>query len=193
MRKIFICTLVASLAFASEASYLYWQVDLNDSGITKTGNTYSFNNNEIGGFRVVAVGGENQSQSYNWGTYDTATSTGYQGDSGYVSFERVYATPTNVSGNDYLISEIGSSFTNESYTYYVEILASDTSSVIGVGTTGLTYADAKTQGRLVTSLSDIGAAPLEAWTGGAYAAPEPTSGLLLLVGGALLVLRRRRA
>ena len=190
MRKLFICTLVASLAFASEASYLYWQVNLSDSGITNNSGTYSFNNNEIGGFRVVAVG---DNQSYNWGIYSTATSTGYQGDSGYVSFGTVYATPTNVNGNDYLISEIGSSFTNASYTYYVEILASDTSSVIGVGTTGLTYADAKTQGRLVTSLSDIGSSPLEAWTGGAYATPEPTSGLLLLVGGALLALRRRRA
>lgn len=30
------------------------------------------------------------------------------------------------------------------------------------------------------------------WTGGSYSVPEPTSGILLLVGGALLALRRRR-
>lgn len=30
------------------------------------------------------------------------------------------------------------------------------------------------------------------WTGGAFASPEPTSGLLMLLGGALLALRRRK-
>lgn len=30
------------------------------------------------------------------------------------------------------------------------------------------------------------------WTGGAYTVPEPSSGLLVLMGGALLMLRRRR-
>ena len=30
------------------------------------------------------------------------------------------------------------------------------------------------------------------WTGGSYAVPEPSSGLLILIGGALLALRRRR-
>lgn len=30
------------------------------------------------------------------------------------------------------------------------------------------------------------------WTGGAYSVPEPSSGLLILIGGALLALRRRR-
>lgn len=32
----------------------------------------------------------------------------------------------------------------------------------------------------------------QAWTGGTYMIPEPTSGLLFLVGGALLALRRRK-
>ena len=30
------------------------------------------------------------------------------------------------------------------------------------------------------------------WSGGAYSVPEPSSGLLILIGGALLALRRRR-
>ena len=34
--------------------------------------------------------------------------------------------------------------------------------------------------------------PFTPWTGGSYTVPEPTSGLLMLFGGALLALRRQR-
>ena len=39
---------------------------------------------------------------------------------------------------------------------------------------------------------EIGVQSQMAWNPGAYAAPEPTSGLLLLIGGALLALKRKR-
>jgi len=40
------------------------------------------------------------------------------------------------------------------------------------------------------AMAEFGVVP---WSGGSYSVPEPTSGLLLLIGGALLALRRRRA
>lgn len=184
---------VTMAAFASQASYLFWQVNLADEGLTKVSEgNYTFNNNAVTGFRVAGVSGaEDTYTAYTWGGSTAADSVGrLKTGTGYASYGG-YATAANASGNTYLVADV-TTISASTYTYYVEILGAG-SSVIGVGTTGLTYADAVTQGRLVNSLSDIGASPLEAWTGGAYAAPEPTSGLLLLVGGALLALRRRRA
>lgn len=179
---------VTMAAFASQASYLFWQVNLADEGLTNDNGIYTFNNHTVAGFRVAGV----ETAAYTWdGSAEAATSVGrYLTGTGYSAYTD-YATPANARGNSVLIADV-SNINTDTYTYYVEIIGSD-NSVIGVGTTGLSYASAVSEGRLVTSLSDIGAAPLEAWTGGAYAAPEPTSGLLLLVGGALLALRRRKA
>ena len=79
----------------------------------------------------------------------------------------------------------------EERTYYIEVMGYDQSTVIGVSE-GLTYEQAISQNRLIDDLSSM-AASVQAWTGSSYAAPEPTSGLLLLLGGALLALKRRRA
>ena len=194
MKKVILGLAVALVALASQASFLYWQIDTTQlSG--PTAGTYSFNGHDITGVRVVAVEGG----TYTWPA--TAASSGgsvltthYKTDTGsYTTTENasvaiaktknVYADlSTFVDGNE------------TAYTYYIEIMGhdsfkyGDSVGVIGVSE-GLTYASAA--GNITESLGSFTTVPA-AWTGGTYAAPEPTSGLLLLVGASLLALKRRK-
>ena len=58
----------------------------------------------------------------------------------------------------------------------------------------LAHSDAETPGALDNFINNSLDMQTELeWTGGHYSVPEPSSGLLLLIGGALLSLRRRRS
>lgn len=48
------------------------------------------------------------------------------------------------------------------------------------------------QSGFIAAQAQVGHPTQLGWTGGGYNIPEPTSGLLLLIGGSLLALRRRR-
>lgn len=186
MKKLIIALAVAMAATFSQASYLFWQI--SDSTL-KTG---SFNGNEITGYRVVALD-ENTTFSYTPGVAETYTALNttyatYSAQDGWGwSDAAAIVSPAGATGNAY--ANISGKETG--YTYYIEVMGYNNNTVIAVSE-GLTYSDAVSQGRLTDDLSTMASAA-KAWTGGAYAAPEPTSGLLLLVGGALLALRRRRA
>ena len=80
------------------------------------------------------------------------------------------------------------------YTFYIELMNNDngnwyTAGTIDKGTGNWSYDDIKSHIYSSSSMSMSLATPL---TSGTAHIPEPTSGLLMLVGGALLALRRRR-
>ena len=80
------------------------------------------------------------------------------------------------------------------YTFYIELMNNDngswyTAGPIDSGNGNWSYDDIKSHIFSSSSLSMSLATPL---TSGTAHIPEPTSGLLMLVGGALLALRRRR-
>lgn len=188
MKKVLFGLAVAMAASFAHASYLYWQI--TDAGL-KDG---TFNSNTITGYRVVAL---DSAYNYTPGVAEghSALTTYYVNDAGtdWATGETV-GKGVAISGNAYAnlnptVDATTYDYTT-GYTYYIEVMGYN-NTVIGVSE-GLAYNDAVSQGRLVNDLSSM-AASVKAWTGGSYAAPEPTSGLLLLVGGALLALRRRRA
>lgn len=72
------------------------------------------------------------------------------------------------------------------YSYLIELFSDN--GCIGVSQT-LTY----DQLAPYIGKGGVGKDALTPWTGGAFTVPEPTSGLMLLLGTALLALRRKRA
>ena len=80
------------------------------------------------------------------------------------------------------------------YTFYIELMNNDngnwyTAGTIDKGTGNWSYDDIKANIFSSSSMAMNLATPLKS---GTAHIPEPTSGLLMLVGGALLALRRRR-
>lgn len=87
------------------------------------------------------------------------------------------------------IGTVTSSFLNDSSynSFYIELFNAENESV--AVSKGMSYSDLAAMGAITTTLVTIPTA----WTGGSYAAPEPTSGLLMLLGVAALGLKRRKA
>ena len=73
------------------------------------------------------------------------------------------------------------------YTYWIELLNANDNSVAGYGSLGM-YEDLAAY---ISSMQGM-ALPSMAISVGAFAAPEPNSALLLLIGCAALALRRRK-
>lgn len=168
MKKLLVALFAVGLASFAQASYLYWQV--NSDAATAYG---------ANGVRVLY--GE---------TFEAATSNPVN----------IYATDGSLVGN---VVDPGTA-ANPGYlvdlkdvaagtAFYIELVKYNTtnSSWDSVGFSGeLAYADI---GKYTVDLNAVAPTLPAAWTGGSYAAPEPTSGLLMLLGVAALGLKRRKA
>lgn len=147
MKKLLVAMIVVTVAFVTNAAYLYWQVDSGDMG----GTSYNYANLH--------------------GTYSDANT--------------VLQTVKVGEQNSFDVSNF------ENYSFYIELVNSVNGSnqTVGIGESQ-TYAQ-------LSALNFILEGPLsqtqaQVWHGGAYAAPEPTSGFLMMVGLALLGLKRRK-
>ena len=187
MKKVLFGLAVAMAASFAHASYLYWQI--SDSTLE----TGSFRGNAISGYRVVALPSSSgydytpgEAEKHGTAALDSTYAV-YDSGWGWSDPADPFVSKDYATGNVY--ADLDGKTTG--YTYYIEVMGYDQSTVIGVSE-GLTYEQAISQNRLIDDLSSM-AASVQAWTGSSYAAPEPTSGLLLLLGGALLALKRRRA
>ena len=169
MKKVLIAGAVAIACIVSaKADYLYWQATADQ-------------------YNAAGIKGDdlNNAVSALWYTADNGASYKQLGD---------YFDGTAVGSFD--TTSISPNFTDSNYSYYIELATYDSSTGISSkGSVGsLKYADIATSGLLSAAQ---GLAQVKAtWgnmQGSTKVVPEPTSGLMMLVGMALLGLKRRRA
>lgn len=149
------------------------------------------------GLLVVAVAASAQA-SYLYWQVDTSDAISKIGTAaGHEHYQaNLYADSTKIgtATSGYLSSINIDSYVSAS-SFYIEIVAWDNGgSYATAGTVAVSehksYADLIDGGFVTSSLVTV---PPAAWTGGTYAAPEPTSAMLMLLGLAGLALKRRKA
>ena len=174
MKKLLLLALIFALAQASNAAYLYWQVSDTDKSAAQT-ETVSWFEADINAARIYTKASDGDSWS--------------QVASIYLNGENIGGTAPIPSQSLYAI-DIGS---NDSYSYYVELGNYDGSQWYVAAKSNAETITYQSSGgtAIVTSLSDM--ARVSPWHAGGYkSVPEPTSGLMMLLGAAMLGLKRKK-
>lgn len=169
MRKLAVLFVALCLCFAAKASYLYWQVTSDSyQNITEP--------DQVTAVNVWAVNEETKAKTF---------VDGYRAEADEV-----------VNMSQAQMIDV-SAFAEGSFSFYIE-LANYSSGYQNLGNTvsNVSYADMVNKNYILeTPLSVTLATPwtgMGAGSGGGYAAPEPTTGLLMLFGLAGLALKRRK-
>lgn len=172
MNKLLLAFGIAAVGWTLPAAYLNWQISSGSTDPDVTG--YDF-----AGARVVAVaeGGETtQLEAAN-------PSTGVT-QSGVVTVKEGSIAVIN-------LSQLGDP---TAYSFYIELVNWDEAlgahTVVGMSTQQ-TYAQLASGGYIDTGLS-LSPAAANIWHGTAYMIPEPTGGMLVLMGLALAALGRKQ-
>ena len=197
MKKIIFGLAIATCALSANASYLFWQVTGNESWTDTPGM-------QTGASTLAGALGSNAMpayDSYGFTLYtnrsgDWAAETSYNVENYDNGNKGDAYTPTSFVGTKTAYIDVGDVADSASFSYYIEIqgytYGSQQGSVIAQSS-NQDWSYANNSSMLMSDLSSMAQASVSAMMGSSYAAPEPTSGLLLLLGGALLALKRRRA
>ncbi len=171
MKKILWSVAVALIAVGARADVLYWQVS---SPTTTDGSAISLET-----FKYAAVYAQNDATGK--GVYLSSFRPNNDEADVTVPVGAIYGVDFSASADDYT-----------GMTFYIELYSADS---MYKSSTGKSYSDLKAAGHIADFTNDF--EKMNAWSGGTFVAsssnvPEPTSGMLLLVGAALLGLRRRK-
>lgn len=190
--KLLVCAAVAAVGMVANAGVLYWQV--NDSPTSLA----DVNNNPAADNVTAAFNGWQYATLVHYNS-ELASGNGAASQADPTGAGRTVLSSTNPSGVSNTIwtkgdeSPYGASIDSySSGVFYIELVSS-TGNIVG-RSQALTYSDASKDLAQFETLSEAQMA-MKVWNGGnTYTAvPEPTSGLLMLLGMAGLALRRRKA
>ena len=170
---ILTCMALGAMFVAQADPLLYWMVDQGSGDAI-----------EFSVARVKYINSSDDSTGYlTLVDENGGTSQGILASGGSLPGTSTAATWADLAG-----------MTGSEYTFLVELLASDGHgglTAVG-GSQAKSYNDLVSAGSVAPNALNIGTVDLTAWTGTSYAVPEPSGALLMLVGGSLLALRRRR-
>ena len=184
--KIIFATALACAALAGAASdnYLYFQIVdsptiINLLGTEVNYDAYSWNGYNVNAARVVSIdGGAETPLSFSYNDGGALVDTGATMVQMGVDMPLYAALPDDLSSLSFAI-ELGH-YNDGTWTTLA------TSGSYG-------YSDLQSLGYTYTpSGGDLALVNLTAWAPTSYAVPEPSSGLLMLLGASLLALKRRR-
>lgn len=163
MKKILVLGVIVFAAMVSQASYLYWQVQYSDASQFESPEGLAVNTATL-----YAVKGDDKKE-IDWADIDAK------------------AVPAMKDIGWYNLGDLTDA---GDYSFYVELANYNAETQdyksLAVGQT-LKYSELDAAGYILPTLMAI--AP--AWSGGTYNVPEPTSGLLVLLGLASLALKRK--
>lgn len=163
MKKLSVLLVAFAAAITANASYLYWQVEKSDY-------SHITEPDQVTAVNVWAINTETSEKTF---------VDGYRATEGTVNMSEAQMIDV-------------SAFSSGSYSFYIELMNySSGAQKLGETVSNETYANMVNNHYIMeTPLSITMATP---WHGGTVAAPEPTSGLLMLLGVAALGLKRRKA
>ena len=178
MNKIMVMLAVALCVFGARAedSYMYWMID---DYLTLDGNKLDVGSGSYSA-KVAAYSGDPSMSSPEYMILAFAANDG--------SMSTVGQSVNFGSDGIAFYSAFSNNFTGDDWNYYVEIYSAD--NLIGRSDEHTTYANAQTA-RYIRSANLV---PNIFMTVSSFSSPvpEPTSGLLMLIGSAALALRRRK-
>ena len=162
MKKCLLGLAIVFAAVSANAAFLYWQV---------------------GGSDVTGVG-----TAYNTAILYAQKAGDEKVD--LVLYDKDIPSPTLTTD----LSKYSYDFSSTeggAWSFFVELYNYDSTTLNFVSTSETkTYAQLLEDGNIIPDALGVG--NMHVWTGGTYSVPEPTSGLLMMLGFALVGLRRRK-
>ena len=171
MKKLFLTLSVFAVSYMANAAYLYWQLD--DTGYEGEYSDVQISNGRGGYVEIYGSVWDPDAGDYVIGKIDS---------------NQVQA------GTTYLIDE---SSINTGYSYYIELVNSETGDTVNDGAkaiSGSDFASWASSATVSSDLTDLAGGEIAVWhasTGGMSVIPEPTSAILMMFGMAFLGLKRK--